>query len=144
MKKIILALMVISLFTVSANAQTWQGITTHNGFRCYYLGSEENPTVIAAKGVGAMGNDWVHVKIKSPINLGNTGTAWVKIDGSSTACHYHNGWVYMEFLNANYNYITIYPDMYMREGGETVTLAFKDLNMSQMYVNTHKAFDLYW
>jgi hypothetical protein len=144
MKKNLLALIICLVFTRLVKLEAWEGIIIHKDFSCYYLGDEKNPAVIAAKGIDAMGNEWVHVKIKSPINLGNTGTAWARIDGTSTALNYHNGWIYMEFLNANYKYITVYPDMYMREGGKTVMLDLLNLNMSEMYVNNHKAFDLYW
>jgi hypothetical protein len=102
----------------SAKAEGWQGTIIHNGFRCYYLDSESNPAVIVAKGI-QWGIEMVYIKIKSPINLGNTDTVWAKVDGSSgDAYNYHNGWIYMMFPNANYNYITVYPDIYMREGGK--------------------------
>ena len=144
MKKYLLALLIFLLFSLTANAQTWQGIIIHNGFYCYYLGSEENPDVFAAREINALGIEWVYVKIKSPIDLGNTSTAWAKIDGIATACSYHNGWIYLQLLNPGYNYITVYQDALMLTGGETVTLNLRNLNISQMRVNDHKAFDLYW
>jgi hypothetical protein len=144
MKKSILFSSFVLFLGVLANAQEWQGTIIHNGFHCYYLGSERNPFVIAAKGI-QWGTEMVYIKIKSPLNLGNTDTAWAKVDESSgIAYNYHNGWIYMMFTNSNYKYITVYPDIYMREGGKTVTLDLQNLNMSQMYINDHQVFDLWW
>jgi hypothetical protein len=139
-------------FWISADAQSWQGIVTHNGYQCHSLGSLVNHTVLAGLSTDEVGNKVLHVKVKTPFQL-QGGTAWVKIDGSdiATALHYKNGWAYYDwYVYAPNGYgenlpktFTFYKDNDDEKQSKTVTVNLHKLYIPNLAMNK-KPFVTYW
>jgi hypothetical protein len=151
MKKILMILVALIGFGISAGAQSWQGVVTHSGYKCHSLGSLVNHTVLAAKGKDAGGSEWINVKIKSPYRWSGTNTANATIGGVHTQLHYSNGWVYLSVLvcgnkvcnSDSYDSITLYQDNNWQGSTRKITLSLRTLRVDNMPLNSGE-FETYW
>ncbi|MDR1056193.1 MAG: hypothetical protein LBL90_10350 [Prevotellaceae bacterium] len=150
MKKIT-ATIIFILIIGAVNAQSWQGIVTHNGYLCHSLGSLVNHTVLAAKGKDALGAEWINVKVKSPYRWSDTHTANATINGISTQLHYSKGRIYLSVLVCGnkvcnseiYDNIILYQNNDWQGNSRAVTLSLKTLEINKLPLNS-KEFETYW